>query len=694
MKRTLRFAAGFFRPAGPCQVVLIFILLQLSFASIAQDQHKIDSLEKVLPTITADTSRIEILNELSAQVVDIDPAKSIRYAETALKLSEALHYQLYTATSLHNLGNAHYNMAEFKLSLSYYMRALRINEAIGNKKGILTASGSIGNVFLDMRQPDQALVYLQQALSISKELNNKRGMASCLISLGTIYSDKKDYKKSLDYCFQSLKIFQEIGYKEAIATCYNNIADSYSNLNDLSKAMYYVMKAYDTYKETGNVYGMALALNNIGDFYSSAGQPEKALEFYERGLEQAKQIGADDRIVAAYKGLSLTYKKMGRYKEALEANEKFQKMNDSIYSTESTKQMAEMQTRFETEKKAKEIDLLTKDKKIREDELIRQRFISWATAIGGALVLLLALLVIRANIQKRRVNMELEEKNHKIEAAYNIIEDQHKDIKDSIRYAERLQQAILPTNTFNRIFGDNAFVYYRPKDIVSGDFYWIEQVKQETAAEKTLSEEILFAAVDCTGHGVPGAFMSIVGHNLLKQAVKEHHKTKPSDILDELNMGLSETLRQTVEDSIVKDGMDMALCSLCKNGESYRLQFAGANNPVWIIRASSPPRLEEIKGDKFPIGIFVGEELHRFNNHEAELFPGDTLYIFTDGFADQFGGDKGKKFKYKPFQELLLKIQDKSMKEQKQLLDLTINNWKSNLEQVDDILIIGIKIPS
>lgn len=691
MKRALKFAAEFFPAAGSCHIVFIFMLLLFSSGAIAQDQHKIDSLEKILPTITVDTNRIEILNELSAQVVDIDPAKAIRYAETALKLAEALHHQLYIATSLHNLGNAHYNLAEFKLSLFYYIKALNIQEAIGNKKGILTASGSIGNVFLDMRQPDQAMLYFQQALAISKELNNKRGTASCLVSIGTIYNDRKDYKTALDYCFQALKLFQEIGYKEATATCYNNIADSYNNLKELSKAMFYVTKAYDTYKETGNVYGMALALNNIGDFYVSANQPEKALGFYERGLEQAKLIGADDRIVAAYKGISLTYKKMGRFKEALDANEKFQKMNDSIYSTESTKQMAEMQTRFDTEKKAKEIDLLTKDKKIREDELIRQRFISWATAIGGILVLLLALLAIRANVQKRKANMELEEKNQKIEAAYNIIEDQHKDIKDSIRYAERLQQAILPTNAFNSIFGNNAFVLYKPKDIVSGDFYWIEKLP---ANGTEFSEEILFAAVDCTGHGVPGAFMSIVGHNLLKQAVKEHRKTKPSEILDELNLGLSETLRQTVEDSTVKDGMDMALCSLRKSDGSYKLEFAGANNPVWIIRASSPSTLTEIKGDKFPIGIFVGEELHHFNNHEAELFPGDTLYIFTDGFADQFGGDKGKKYKYKPFQQLLLKIQDKSMEEQKQILGRTINEWKGNLEQVDDILVLGIKIPS
>jgi serine phosphatase RsbU (regulator of sigma subunit) len=686
MKHDLKFVIKFQKATGIFCLVILSVLL-FSGKLQSQDQQLIDSLERYLPTVIIDSSKIEVLNELSAQVVDIDPAKAMRYAGDALKLAEGINHKRYIATSLHNLGNGHYNLGEYKLALFCYLKAFHIHEALGNKKGLLTASGSIGNVFLDMRQPDQALKYLEQTLVISKELNNKRGMASALLSIGTVYSEKKDFKKALEYGFESLKIFQDINLKEAVATCFNNIADSYHNMKDYPKAMFYVTKAFETYKETGNVYGMALALNNLGDFYTSTGDPEKALTYYKRGLEQAKLIGATDRIVAAYRGISQAYKKMGKYREALNMNEIFQKMNDSIYNTESAKQLAEMQTRFETEKKAKEIDLLTKDKKIKEDELSRQRLIIWTIAIGGVLVLLLALLAIRANGQKRKANRELEVKNKKIETAYNIIEVQHKDIKDSIRYAERLQNAILPTVSFEREFGKNAFVLYKPKDIVSGDFYWLESALN-SAGEK----QVLFAAVDCTGHGVPGAFMSIVGHNLLKQAVKEHGKTKPSEILDELNSGLSETLRQKEEDSVVKDGMDMALCALYKKNDKHFVEFSGANNPVWIIRAGSPPRLEEIKGDKFPIGIFIGEKLNQFRSHTIELFPGDTVYVFTDGYADQFGGDKGKKFKYKPIQQLLLGIQDRSMPEQKEILDKTILSWMGNLEQVDDILMIGVRI--
>lgn len=667
--------------------VILFFLCCVSYISFSQDQHVIDSLKKELVTLNDDSTKIQTLNALAAEIVDMDPSMSINYANQALKLAISIKSKKATAKAYHNLGNGHYNIAEYKNAISFYIKALSIQEEIGNKKGILSSSGAIGNVFLELKQPDEAYKYFMRTLKIAKEIGSKGGEASCLIALGNVYSQKEDYKKSLDYCFQSMKIFEELGVKEAVATCLNNIADSYQKLKDSNKALYYIQKAYDINAELGNVYGMSLALNNIGDFYESIGDYSKADEFYKRGLEQAKKIEANDRILASYKGIYKSNKRLGNYKAALEFNELYQQMNDSIYNSESSKQIAEMQARFDTEKKAKEIDILMKDKKIKEDELGKHRIITWSISIGALLVFLIALLAIRGYIQKRKVSEQLTIKNEKIEAAYNIIENHNKDMKDSIRYAKRLQEAILPTTTFNNIFKDKAFVLYKPKDIVSGDFYWIEELGSGD------DRQLLFAAVDCTGHGVPGAFMSIVGHNLLNQAVNEHNKIKPSDILDELNIGLNETLRQTLEESTVKDGMDISLCSLKKNeSNSYTLQFAGANNPLWIVRKKEVLEVEEIKGNKFPIGIFVGEELNKFKNHQIELFTGDSIYIFTDGFADQFGGPKGKKFMYKPFKERILAIQNLSMKEQGEALNNFLNDWKGDLEQIDDVLVIGIKV--
>jgi ligand-binding sensor domain-containing protein/serine phosphatase RsbU (regulator of sigma subunit) len=272
---------------------------------------------------------------------------------------------------------------------------------------------------------------------------------------------------------------------------------------------------------------------------------------------------------------------------------------------------------------------------------------------------------------------ELQEEKEKLQVAYSEIDEKNKDITDSIHYAKRIQQAILPSDSGVKQLLPDSFIFYKPKDIVSGDFYWMEQWGPQT----------LIAAVDCTGHGVPGAFMSIVAHNILTQAVNVLGLSKPALILNETNTQLTKKLNQNSEEATVRDGMDIALCAI--NYKKSTMEFAGANNPLWLIRNG---QVIEINGDKFPIGAFVGEELQRFTNHEWEIQKGDCIYIFTDGFADQFGGPKGKKFKYKQFQELLLRICQLPMSEQKEILEKVNEEWQGSLEQVDDVLIIGIRI--
>lgn len=268
---------------------------------------------------------------------------------------------------------------------------------------------------------------------------------------------------------------------------------------------------------------------------------------------------------------------------------------------------------------------------------------------------------------------ELNMANSKIRDQLSVIEEKNKNITDSINYAKRIQQAILPSDEEIRKSLPNAFILYKPKDVVSGDFYWF--------AER--EGKILIAAVDCTGHGVPGAFMSMIGSALLNEIVNERHITDAGKFLDTLREGIIKAMKQTGAEGESKDGMDIALCVLEKN----KIQFAGANNPVWIV---SNGTLREIKGDKQPIGIHAISK--SFTSHAAELQKGDCVYIFTDGYADQFGGMLGKKFKYKQLQEILISVCDKPMNQQKQALNDVIEKWKGDLEQVDDILVIGIRI--
>jgi serine phosphatase RsbU (regulator of sigma subunit) len=285
------------------------------------------------------------------------------------------------------------------------------------------------------------------------------------------------------------------------------------------------------------------------------------------------------------------------------------------------------------------------------------------------------ILAQRDSLEEQR-NM-LSEANSSLQIAYTDIEEKNRHIEDSIRYAKRIQNAILPPDQYVRRLFKDYFILYMPKDIVSGDFYWVSHSDNKA----------FIAAVDCTGHGVPGAFMSIVGHDRLNYAVNVEEARQPAAILNSLNKGVTETLRQTRTELSVKDGMDIALLSI--DFDSNKLEYAGAFNPLYLVRDND---LQQIPADKFPIGAFVGEELNKFTNHEIKVQTDDVLYVFSDGYADQFGGPKNKKFMTKRFRELLLEIHGMPLKKQKETLGQKIHDWMGENIQVDDILIIGVRI--
>jgi serine phosphatase RsbU (regulator of sigma subunit) len=272
---------------------------------------------------------------------------------------------------------------------------------------------------------------------------------------------------------------------------------------------------------------------------------------------------------------------------------------------------------------------------------------------------------------------KVKERTVKIEKQKEEIEEQKKHIMDSIYYASRIQNAILPSQALLNTHLKNYFIFYLPKDIVSGDFYWIN----------AHNGKFMLAAVDCTGHGVPGAFMSIVGVNQLNHAVTVGQARKASHILDELNKGVISTLNENGRDNAIKDGMDLALCVF--DFFNKKVEFSGANNPMILIRDG---KAVKYKGDRFPIGVFEGKEPQLFKNNEIDIVDGDCLYLFSDGYADQFGGMDNKKFMSRRFEELLLEIHSMPMEVQKEMLASRLAGWRGINDQVDDILVIGIKI--
>jgi|GEM_PF-5307597 len=280
--------------------------------------------------------------------------------------------------------------------------------------------------------------------------------------------------------------------------------------------------------------------------------------------------------------------------------------------------------------------------------------------------------IVDKEIRELNQNLELKvnERTEELHKQYDIIKKQNDEITDSIVYAKRIQKAILPPNRIIKEYLKDYFIFYKPKDVVAGDFYWIE----------SKGNKVLFASGDCTGHGVPGALVSVICNNALNRSVREYGLTNPGEILDKTREIVIQEFGKSDEE--VQDGMDIALCCW----EGHNLQYAGANNPLWIIRNGE---IIETKADKQPIGKF--DNLHPYTTHSFELLKGDSIYIFSDGYVDQFGGPKGKKFKANAFRKLLLSIQNKSMNEQNLIIQDVFEKWKGEIEQLDDICIIGVK---
>ena len=308
---------------------------------------------------------------------------------------------------------------------------------------------------------------------------------------------------------------------------------------------------------------------------------------------------------------------------------------------------------------------------VRDGELKRQKIITYSSIVVLLLVLVFAIFAYRSYMQKRKLNNELDSQN-------KSIEQKNREITDSISYAKRIQNAILPEPETIREILPDSFILFKPKDIVSGDFYFFLHNK----------ENIYFGAADCTGHGVPGAFMSLIGYEKLYDA--SHQTTHTGEILSMVNKGIRKSLRQSTDKNSSRDGMDIALCCIQKEGNGVQLSFSGANRPLWVVRKGSDT-LEEYKPTKKAIGGFT-EEDQGFDVFKTEVKKGDTLYMFSDGYTDQFGGDKGKKLTSKRFKELLLEIKNLSMAEQAKRLESFIDNWKQKEEQLDDILVLGVRI--
>lgn len=615
-----------------------------------------------------------------------DYGNAIKNYQKGLALSESVDDKKGIATSYNNIANVYRNQGNYAKAIEYYMLSLTIHEEIGNKTGIAITTNNIGILYEFQGNFDKAIEYYTMSLEIDQELENKKGIAASLGNIGNIYADEQEFDKALDYMEQSLEIKKEIGSEKGIALSMINIGNVHKRLQHYDKAIEYYIQSLTLNEELDNLQGIAMCLNSIGEVYFNKKQYKKAQDYCSKSLEIAKEMGALVEIQNASQMLWDIYKKLGKPAEALEMYELYHASKDSILSEQNHKEVLDQAYKYKYEKqaaadsvKAAEASkvqnaLLAAEKaenKQHQAEAEKQSQQKFYLFIGLALAILFGGFIYNRFRVTRSQKNTIEEQKEIVDKAYDQLEEKNREILDSITYAKRIQTAVLPPNKLVKEYLKDSFILYLPKDIVAGDFYWLEH----------RDNKVLFAACDCTGHGVPGAMVSVVCVNGLNRSVREEGLTEPGKILDRTRELVVSEFEKSEEE--VKDGMDVSLVCL----EGNKVKWAGANNPLWLVRNGE---IIEYKPDSQPIGKYAFES--PFTTHSFELQKGDTIYVFTDGYADQFGGEKGKKLKTPNFKNLLLSIQSETMEKQKELIEKHFQDWKGTFEQIDDVCVIGLRI--
>ena len=707
---------------------ITFSALFVTISVVTCAQANLDSLKQIFHNpATHDTTRLRALSELTWEYAVLDMDSLLHYTNYQYDLARTLDHQNAVAISLNNFGIANWHLGHLDTALRYFNDSRELNIELGDRYGeagaiintgaiyseqgnlvkaiqnftlgvqiceeieeygyMANAISSMGGIYVDLGDYDQGIHYYERALEINRSENDDWGASYSMGNIANIYLVQDQYEKALPMLMECLDIQERMQDPMGQATSHNGLAVVYKNQGDFDKALTHNASCLDISTEYGLADVRAVALTTASNIYSALNNPKKAIEYGINAFDLASRIGDVQVQRDASFSLFELYKQGNQYRLALNMHERYIETRDSLISVENHNEVIHQEYKYAYEKQADSVaaeqakkDALAAAEKRREADIAakeaeRKNVIIYSVAGGLVLVVVFTLIVLKRLRITRRQKVIIEQQKGQVEVQKHEVEEKNKEILDSINYAKRLQEAILPPGRLVKEGLPNSFVLYQPKDIVAGDFYWME----------TIGNVCYFAAADCTGHGVPGAMVSVVCSNALSKALIEESILEPSKILDRTRELVIERFERSEEE--VKDGMDISLCAL--NKETNELMWAGANNPLWILR-NNTEAVEEFKADKQPIGKYDNET--PFTNHVIPMHAGDTLYIFSDGYPDQFGGEKGKKYKSGKFKKKLASLVSMDMPEQMDELIREFENWRGDIEQIDDVCIIGVRV--
>lgn len=687
-------------------------LLDLADIYTKEFKHE-DALKKIYESLSlmeehgTPSDLVKVYYSLGRQYYNMgEYKKSIENFLKEIEIKESVNDFRGLVSSHHNLGRTHRTIGNFQLALEQYQKSLSISEKLGDKRLIAANNSEIGLVYENLSRSllavednevnfRRALTFHEAALKIYQEEQNLDATAQTLNNIANTYSRLAinefvakygefwedslyqisanvimvTFGKAFEYYTEALDVFEQIDNTREIINTNINLGSHYIFARNWSKANEHLGKGLIMARRINSQYEIALALFHYGDYFFRQKNFENAEQNLLQSLKITESLGVKDVVMHTNQRLAKVYEQEGNLQKSLKHFKIYNLIKDEIFSEQSLKIITEMQTKYETEKKEQELKLMRNQDELQKSVIQRQK-LTLAITIGG-LVVILAFAVLLVNMvrQKQRANKILEEKNE-------LISHQKQEITDSIRYASRIQKAVLPSTTILKESLKEHFVLFLPRDIVSGDFYWF--TKQQN--------KMVLVAADCTGHGVPGAFMSMLGVSFLYEIVNKEGIMEPARILNILRDFIKLTLSQTGKQDEQKDGMDISLSTL--DLVNMKLEWAGAYNPLVLIRNNE---VIEYKADKMPVAIHVSDH-QPFTNHVIDLQPGDVFYMYSDGFPDQFGGGDGRKYMSKRFKQFLLDVHQKPMEEQKEILHQEHLNWRGETDQIDDIVIFGVRV--
>lgn len=643
------------------------IILVLCFLSFFIKSQTLDSIINLCKNAKHDTDKIKYAAKLSWEYRQLGSYKeAFDYAQQALEKAQQINYVSGIANGSNALAAVYDDQGNYPKALNYYLNTLKIHEQLNDSLGICRDYNNIGLLYCHLSNYKTALEYYNKGIQLAKSLRNNVFLSALYFNIGSVYTYTEKYKESTECYLKSLSIDTILKDDYAISDCYTNIGINYNFSKDYDKALFYCFKGLSMKKALQDFDGAASGYINIADVFVNKHDYKSAKAFLDSSLTISEQNQSFDNLRLTYKGLADVNFSLGNFKDAYLYHVKFKQITDSIFNSENNEQLNQTKINFELEKKRAE---QLQQKALSDSDKKRQNIIILSVVLVLLIVSIFSLFLFKrfkiTNQQKEIISAQKE-----------LVEEHQKEISDSINYAKRIQTSFLANELeFKKYFTD-YFILFNPKDVVSGDFYWTASV----------DSKFYVAVADSTGHGIPGAFMSLLNISLLNEAVLSRNYTSTVDILNFVRKILILGLKPDETGQGGNDGMDCVL--FCIDFKTLEMEFSGANNPLWIIRNEE---VVELKADKMPVGRSPREAVS-FTSQKFQLQKNDLIYAFTDGYADQFGGPKAKKFKYKQLEEIILSNHSKHLREQNTILNTTFNNWKGNLEQVDDVCVIGLRV--